>query len=256
MYNFSDKICLVTGGTNGIGKRVSELLIEYQANVIIFGRNSTKGISLMNELGKNCYFIPCDISDPIDVKKAFDIIKSRYGRLDCAFNNAGITANYGTIIDSDINDWINVMNTNVNGTYYCMKYELQLMQMNSTGSIVNSSSCVGILPTGGQAAYATSKQAINAITQISSIENAKLNNGGSIRINSVAPGPILGGMNSSEKLNAAPKNTERKINATAMKRFGSLDEIAKSVIWLLSEHSSYITGAILPVDGGYSSGKF
>jgi len=257
MHDFSGKVYLVTGGTSGIGARVSERLVEAGAQLIVLARDPDKGASFADRLGSNCQFIQCDVADPLQVDEAFGIIKRDYAKLDGAFNNAGITAAYGKIADSCADNWETVMNVNVNGTYRCMKHELQMMlAVGQGGSIVNTSSCAGVMPIGGQAAYVASKHAINAMTQVAAIENAKLENDACIRVNAVAPGPILGGMNSPERLLAAPENTQRKINVTAMKRFGLADEVANAVLWLLSEQASYVTGTIMPVDGGYASGKF
>jgi len=257
MYDFSGKVCLVTGGTSGIGARVSERLVEAGARLVVFGRDKDKGASLADRLGSTCHFIQCDVADSLQVRQAFAQIERDHGRLDCAFNNAGVTAKYGVMADSCGDDWERVININVNGTYRCMKHELQMMLAHGDGGvIVNTSSCAGVMPIGGQGAYVASKQAINAMTQAAAIENAHLKPDGCIRINAVAPGPIMGGMNSEERLLAAPENTQRKINVTAMKRFGVADEVANAVLWLLSDHSSYVTGVIMPVDGGYAAGKF
>lgn len=256
MYDFSGKVCLVTGGTSGIGACVSERLVEAGARLIVFGRDEIKGASFANRLGSACHFIQCDVADSLQIRQAFAQIARDYGRLDCAFNNAGVTAKYETMADSCDDDWERVININVNGTYRCIKHELQMMLTHGDGVIVNTSSCAGVMPIGNQAAYVASKQAINAMTQVAAIENADLEPGGCIRINAVAPGPIMGGMNSEERLLAAPENTQRKINVTAMKRFGVADEVTNAVLWLLSDQSSYVTGIIMPVDGGYAAGKF
>lgn len=256
MHDFSGQVYLVTGGTSGIGACVSERLIEAGAHVIVFGRDEVKGIRFSQTLGNACHFIQCDVAHSDQVNRAFADIETRYGRLDGAFNNAGITAKYGALADSCSDDWERVINTNVNGTYRCMKQELRLMLAHGRGAIINTSSCAGVMPIGHQAAYVVSKQAINAMTQATAIEYANLAAGGCIRVNAVAPGPIMGGMNSEERLLAAPENTQRKINVTAMKRFGVADEVASAVLWLLSDQASYVTGTIMPVDGGYAAGKF
>ncbi len=257
MYDFMDKVCLVTGGTSGIGERVSERLIECGARLLVLGRDLDKGGSLADRLGPQCRFIECDVADAKQVEKTFDQIREHYGRLDCAFNNAGVTARYGAVADSCADDWARVIGINLNGTYHCLRQELRMMvAQGGTGSIVNTSSCAGVVPIAGQVAYVASKHAINAMSQVAALEYAKTADGGCIRVNAVAPGPILGGMNSEERLKASPENTQRKIAVTAMKRFGTADEVANAVLWLLSEQASYVTGMIMPIDGGYGSGKF
>lgn len=257
MYDFTGKVCLVTGGTSGIGLRVSERLIDAGAQLIVLGRDASKGQEVAQRLGERCLFMPCDVADVAQVEDVFQTIDRRYGLLDCAFNNAGVTARHAEVVESCAQDWDRVMAINISGTYHCMKQELRLMQAQGRhGAIVNTSSSAGVLPLAGQVAYSVSKQAINAMTQVASIENARFADGGCIRVNAVAPGPILGGMNTPERLLAAPLNTQRKIAVTSMKRFGRADEVANAVLWLLSEQSSYVTGHILSVDGGYASGKF
>ena len=125
------------------------------------------------------------------------------------------------------------------------------------GSIVNVSSCAGVMAMPFQAAYVASKAALNALTQVVAMENACDRDGmHAVRVNAVAPGPIMGGMNSPERLAANPTGTKRKINATAMKRFGEADEVARAVLFLLGKEACFITGSVLSVDGGYHIGKF
>ncbi|MFK3795363.1 MULTISPECIES: SDR family NAD(P)-dependent oxidoreductase [unclassified Pseudomonas] len=257
MYDFTGKVCLITGGTHGIGLRVSERLIEAGAELIVLGRGESRGREVAERLGDKCRSLTCDVADTDQVERAFQTIRSDYDRLDCAFNNAGITAQYAPVVDSCSTDWNSVIGINITGTYECMKHELRIMQAQGRyGAIVNTSSCAGVLPLAGQMAYSVSKQAINTMTQVASIENAQFEDGGCIRVNAIAPGPILGGMNTPQRLEAAPENTRRKIGVTSMKRFGTQDEVANAVLWLLSDQASYVTGTILSVDGGYASGKF
>ncbi|WP_137820970.1 SDR family NAD(P)-dependent oxidoreductase [Pseudomonas sp. D(2018)] len=257
MYDFTGKVCLVTGGTSGIGARVSERLVECGAQLIVLGRDPGKGFLLADQLGSACRFIECDVADAGRVERAFGIVRKDFGRLDCAFNNAGVTARYGAIADSCPDDWARVIGINLNGTYHSLRQELRMMAaQDGVGAIVNTSSCAGVVPIGGQVAYVASKHAINAMSQVAALEYARTGSGGSIRVNAIAPGPILGGMNNEERLKASPENTQRKIDVTAMKRFGTADEVANAVLWLLSDQASYVTGMVMPIDGGYGSGKF
>lgn len=250
--NFDKKICLVTGGTSGIGLKTTELLLKQGATVVILGRDQKRGQDCLLKLNGNIEFISCDVASYDEVKIVFDHIINKYKKLDLAFNNAGITSKYKKIGDIEPEEWQNVMRINIGGIYNCLHHELNLMSKNTGGSIVNMSSCVSINPIGFQSPYISSKYAVNGLTKSAAIEYADSN----IRVNAIAPGPTLGGMNSKEKLEANPQKTKRKIDVTAMKRFADPEEVAKAVLWLLSDESSYITGAIVPVDGGYNAGKF
>lgn len=253
---FKGKECLVTGGTSGVGLKTVELLLKEGAKVIVLGRDQEKGQGAISKLGSNAEFIQCDVSNNQAVKAVFNRIAKSHGAIDCAFNNAGITSMYGKIGDLPYENWQEVMKINLDGLYSCLQHELNLMTEGNGGSIVNMSSCVGINPIGFQSAYVTSKYAINGLTKAAAIEYANLDSGKAIRVNAVAPGPILGGMNSEEKLKSNPEKTKKKIEVTAMKRFARPEEVAEAILWLLSDDSSYVTGSIIPVDGGYNAGKF
>jgi len=175
-----------------------------------------------------------------------------FGTIDIAFNNAGVTSEYALLPDSNTKLWHQVINTNICGTYHCMKYELQAMEKNG-GVIINNASCVGLIPIPKQSAYVASKHAIIGLTKSVAIDYAEGdNNNAHIRINAIAPGPIEGGMN----FNADSKNIQRKKSFTAMNRLGKPEEVAKTVLWLSSDDASYITGSIISIDGGMSAGKW
>lgn len=233
-----------------MGRHIAERASLAGAKVIVSGRtapNSKYGID----------FFPCDVTSETQVETLISYILDKYGNLDMALNNAGITTPHDKLADSSSAQWTEALNVNLTGTYFCLKHEIKAMKTGNGGSIVNMSSAAGVLPIGSQAAYVTTKSAIIALTKSAAIDYAtdsqqdKL-----VRINAVAPGPIVGGMNSNENLEANPIHTARKLGVTAMKRFGSADEVANAVIWLLSSDSSYITGSVISIDGGYSSGKF
>ncbi|MBC3422372.1 MULTISPECIES: SDR family NAD(P)-dependent oxidoreductase [unclassified Pseudomonas] len=254
---FQGKTIVVTGGSSGIGLSISRRLSEEGARVVVLGRSLEKGRSALEQLGAQASFIPCDVAEPGAVRDAFAEIEARFGGLDHAVNAAGITAPYAQVADLQVQDWERVVRINLNGPLFCLQHELRLIARKPGGSIVNLSSCAGVMAMPNQAAYVASKAGLNALTQVVAMENACDRDGRhAVRVNAVAPGPILGGMNSPERLAANPAGTERKINATVMKRFGEASEVAAAVLFLLGDGASYMTGSVLSVDGGYHIGKF
>ena len=260
MFKFSRKVALITGGTQGMGSVTAEALAGAGASVVICGRDLEKGEKTAAELtaktGKEVRFLCSDISDAESVKRLVEKIVADYGRLDLAFNNAGVTSEHACVADASVANWQRTININVNGTFHAMKYEIAAMLNSGGGAIVNNSSVLGLTPISGQAAYCASKAAILALTKGAAMEYARAEGRPRIRINAVAPGPILGGMNNEAHLARNPASTQRKLDLTAMHRFGTPEEVVTSVLFLLSEESSYITGAVIPVDGGASAGKF
>lgn len=254
---FKEKVILITGGTHGIGLILAKQLIADGATVVISGRSESKGNSAISELGGDGVFIPCDISQPQDVDRLFDQVISQFGRLHLAVNNAGVTSSRAPVSNIDMDNWRQTVDINLTGTLMCMKHEINLISRQPGGSIVNVSSCAGVTPIPGQAAYSASKAALNCLTQVASIECAvDSDSGHMVRINAVAPGPTLGGMNTPERLAANPDATRQKLSVTSMKRMARPEEVVSAIRFLLSDESSYMTGTVLDVDGGYSSGKF
>lgn len=260
LNRFEGKTSLVTGGTQGMGLAVAEALAREGANVIICGRHEATGSKAADRIaqaGNTARFIACDVADPDAVSGMIGWIVQTYGSIDCAFNNAGVTAPHARLGDSSVRSWQDVININLNGTYYCLRAELAAMARGGGGAIVNNSSVAGLMAIPGQGAYVASKFAIAGLTQAAAIEYAQAAEGTAmVRVNGVAPGPILGGMNDSAALDQQPERTKRKLGATAMRRFGQAEEVAAAVLWLLSDEASYVTGTILPVDGGAVAGKF
>jgi NAD(P)-dependent dehydrogenase (short-subunit alcohol dehydrogenase family) len=252
---FAGKTSLVVGGTAGLGFEIARKLVQLGSDVVIMGRQREKGEAAATALGDRARFIECDISDARFVDEAFDSL-ARKSELHLAVNNAGITGPHAPIRRTDPNDWDRLLRVNCSGPFYCLRREIELIRRAPGGAIVNVSSCAGVLAIPNQAAYVSSKAALNLLTQVAAIENAiDHDDGFAVRVNAVAPGPILGGMNTPDRLAANPEGARRKIEATAMKRFARPEEIADSVVYLLGPGAAYVTGAVLDVDGGYRAGK-
>lgn len=257
MNEFKDKVVLVTGGTDGMGFVTAKGFASEGVKLFISGRNKSKGRVAEAEIqnyGGVVEFIECDVSNSLQVKEMIDFIVQKSGSIDIAFNNAGITSKqHLPLADFDLDEWNNILNINLNGIFYCMKYEIQAMLKQANGGvIVNNSSVAGLVSMPMQAAYSASKAGVIALTKSAAIDYAEKN----IRINVTVPGPVMGGMNTLERLAANPERTEKKYSLTAMKRFAEPEEIAQAVLWLCSTKSSYITGATIPIDGGFSAGKW
>lgn len=254
---FTGKIGVVTGGTHGLGVVLVEQLVKAGARLIVVGRNTEAGNQLAQRMSGAIRFVTCDVSDEAQVAQLFSDIAKQEGKLHFAVNNAGMTAPRAPIQSLDISAWKQILDVNLNGALLCLKQELLLISKAAGGAIVNVSSCAGVLPIPNQAAYSVSKAALNCLTQVAAIENAKDHDDHyAVRVNAIAPGPILGGMNTPERLAANPEATKQKLAVTAMGRMAAPEEIVSSILYLLSDASSYMTGTILNTDGGYSIGKF
>ncbi|HRG74975.1 MAG TPA: SDR family NAD(P)-dependent oxidoreductase [Leptospiraceae bacterium] len=257
MAEFKNKVVLITGGTDGMGFVTAKGFAMEGATLFITGRNKQKGRAAEAEIqshGGIVEFIECDVSNSTQVKEMIDFIIQKSSSLDIAFNNAGITSKqHLPLADFETDEWNDIVNINLNGIFYCMKYELQAMAKQTNGGvIVNNSSVAGLVAMPMQAAYSASKAGVIALTKSAAIDYADKN----IRINVTVPGPVMGGMNTKERLAANPERTAKKYSLTAMKRFAEPEEIAQTVLWLCSAKSSYITGATIPIDGGFSAGKW
>ncbi|VBB17006.1 SDR family NAD(P)-dependent oxidoreductase [Burkholderia stabilis] len=254
---FNGKVALISGGTRGIGLSVAQALVDAGAFCYVTGRNEDDGRRAQERLGENGRYVATDVTDENAVAGLFDLIGSRHGRLDLAVNNAGVTTKRAAVRELDLKEWKRVLDINLVGPLLLMSHEIRLMARHERASIVNVSSCGGVLGQPRQSAYSTSKAALNMLTQVAAIESANPTEGQNVvRVNAVCPGPTLGGMNTEERLRANPESTQEKIQSTAMKRFANPEEITAAILWLLSEQASYVTGTLLSVDGGFVAGKF
>lgn len=246
--DLSNKVAFVTGGTKGIGKAIVELLALYGANVGIIARGEKE----LNEMeqninGKNegrILAIKGDVSNAKDVEKAINMTVEHFGGLHLAVNNAGIAGKSGLLHETTIENWENVLGVNLNGIFYAMKYEITEMLKSGGGSIVNIGSIEGHTILRKNHTYTTSKHAIAGLTKTAARDYSDKN----IRVNTVSPGVIR------IPLVEAPEQKEitDKLEATIpLGRLGEPDEIANTVVFLLSDLSSYTTGVDFVVDGAF-----
>ena len=247
----TQKVAVITGGATGIGKSTAVFLARKGIKVVISGRREAVGQKAIEEIraqGGDAAFIAADVDNETQVSQIIGFAVKKYGRLDLAVNNAGISNETKTIGDSDPAKFQAMLQTNVMGVYLCMKYEIQQMLKNGGGSIVNLASIAGLngIPYAGP--YAATKHAVVGLTKSGALDYATQN----IRINAVAPGAIKTDIIAGSI--AQGQYNEGTISAMhPMARMGNAEEIAHGIAWLLSDEASFVTGQILNIDGGFQA---
>lgn len=243
---FTGKVALVTGGGSGIGRATAEAFGKAGAWVVIGNRNIAQGeevVAAIRKAGGEALFQKTDVTRTAEVRALVETAVHKFGKLDIAFNNAGFEGKQLSLHEQTEEDADYVLDVNVKGIFRCMKYEIAQMLQTGGGAIVN---CGSVFSLGGYAnwsVYVGSKHAIAGMTKAAALEYATRG----IRINAVAPGPIETEMLRRE----TGGNPHVYAEVVAMKRIGQPHEVAGAVVWLCSEEASYVTGHILPVDGGY-----
>lgn len=247
--NFDGKVVLVTGGTGGIGQETAIAFARAGAKVVVSGRREEQGqktVSLIEQEGGEATFVQTNISQATEVEAMVAKTVETYGRLDYAFNNAGTEGKLAPITELTEADLDRVIDVNLKGTWFCLKYEISQMLKQGGGSIVNTSSGLGEVGGAQLSLYSASKHGIIGLTKSLALEYAKQN----IRINAICPGPIDTGM--PDRGTSSKEALENYISTfVPLGRMGTPIEVAEAVVWLCSEAASFVTGATLAVDGGY-----
>lgn len=242
---FSGKTVLITGGSRGIGKSVALAYGAEGANVVVnYTSNPQKAEEVVAEIkafGVEAMAISCDVSDDSAVERMIETIEKEFHTIDILVNNAGITRD-GLLIRMKDSDWDQVMDINLKGTYLCTKHVGKKMLKRKSGNIVNITSVVGLTGNAGQSNYSASKAGVIGFTKSVAKEFAVRQ----IRVNAVAPGFIATDM--TEKLSQEVIETYK--TAIPLGRMGDPEDVAKAVLFLSSDQSSYMTGQIITVDGG------
>jgi NAD(P)-dependent dehydrogenase (short-subunit alcohol dehydrogenase family) len=249
---FQNKVCLITGAASGIGKATAIAFAKEGATIVLadVAEEAGKKIEQQIQAMRNeVIFVSCNIAKKEDVQHLMATTIETFGRIDCAVNCAGIAGKHTALLhEYPEEDWMQMMQVNLFGTFYCLKEEISQMLKTGAGSIVNVASAAGLIAQPGNSPYATSKFGVVGLTRTAAKEYATQN----IRINAVCPTaietPMI--MEGRRKLACNPEALEAAKNYQAMKRMGQPEEVAEVILWLCSEQASFITGHAMPVDGG------
>jgi NAD(P)-dependent dehydrogenase (short-subunit alcohol dehydrogenase family) len=243
------KVTLVTGAASGIGRAAAIAFAREGAKVLVADMTEDAGretVKLVNDAGGEAAFFKCNVARAAEAEALVAATVKTFGRLDGAFNNAGVAGKIARTADDTEENFDLIMAVNLRGVWLCMKYEIQQMvKQGQGGAIVNTASAAGLVGSHGMPAYTASKHGVIGLTKTAALEYARTG----IRVNAVCPGVIdtamVAGMVSTN-----PRLKDRLVSVEPIARMGKPSEIAEAVTWLLSDAASFVTGASMPVDGG------
>lgn len=250
-YSFQNKVALVTGAGSGIGLAAANAFATEGASVVLADVDKSAIEIATNDLvsaGHQAKAICCNVADEDDVASMIENTVASFGRLDAAYNNAGVQSPLMNLTDVEGAEYDRVVDINLRGVWNCMKYELRQMQKQGSGAIVNCSSIGGLIGIAGRATYHATKFGVIGLTKSAALEYASQE----IRINAVCPGTIETPM-VKKMLKKEPNAMQEILREQPIGRLGQPEEIANAVLWLCSPASSFVVGHALVVDGGYTA---
>ena len=246
--SFAGKVAFVTGAANGIGRAAALAFAREGASVVVADvseRGNQDTARMVEEAGGRALAVRCDVSRAEDVKAALDKAVEAFGRLDCAFNNAGVEQPITATADLTEEEWDRIVAINLRGVFLCMKYEIPLILKQGGGAIVNTSSGAGIIGIKGSPAYTAAKHGVIGLTRAAALDYAAQN----LRVNAVCPGyidtPMMGRFTG-----GTPEGRAKVIAEEPVGRMGKPEEIAAAVVWLCSDTAAFVIGHALVMDGG------
>jgi NAD(P)-dependent dehydrogenase (short-subunit alcohol dehydrogenase family) len=249
---FDGKVAIVTGGSFGIGRATAVAFARRGANVVVADWVEDKENETINQIkntGSDAMFIKCDVSNGTEVKNLVEKTIERFGRLDYAFNNAGIEGHLSNTHECTEENFDKTISVNLKGVWLCMKNEIAQMLKNNKGAIVNCASVAGLNGFAGLPAYVATKHGVVGLSKTAALEYAMRG----IRVNAVCPGVIHTAM--VDRITGNDKEVEKQFTSMEpIGRMGNPEEVAEAVIWLCSDAASFVTGIAMPVDGGFTTG--
>jgi NAD(P)-dependent dehydrogenase (short-subunit alcohol dehydrogenase family) len=244
-----DKIAVVTGAGSGMGKAMAQLFTREGAKVICADISGNQN-AVASALGDAAVPVHCDIANETDVRRMFTLVDNKFGRLDILINNAGLSGSMTALHAQTTENWDRLHAVNLRGTFLCMKYGVISMLQTGGGSIVNIGSASGLVGWKHLGVYGAAKAGVHQLTKAAALDYAS--NG--IRVNAIAPGTIWTGMVELSKEHESPPPGIFRLAGIPLDRWGLAEDIAHAALFLASDEAAYITGVVLPVDGGYSIG--
>jgi NAD(P)-dependent dehydrogenase (short-subunit alcohol dehydrogenase family) len=248
--SFAKKVVLITGGTSGIGRATAVAFAEQGANVVAAGRRDSEGgetVRLVEKAGGQGLFVRADVTVEEEIASLVARTVAHFGRLDFAFNNAGIGGERGAGIANTGEVFDRIMDINVRGVFFGMKHQIPAMLQSGGGAIVNNASILGLKPAAGSPIYSASKFAVVGLTRSVALEFAAK----SVRVNAVCPAIIETDM--TQQLRSDDETRNYLLQRHPIGRFGQPEEVAAAVLYLCSPGATFITGVALPLDGGFAA---